>query len=478
MCRHRGLCVLAVGLLGFSCGGSLGLLAADGDVTKKVIQAENAGVSLLQPAAWQPWRQGFQREGPELVCDNGADAQVQRGASQTVSLNQTVAEPVVATVCSRCEGVTGAPDSDYALYLDLVYADGTPLWGQTAPFDTGTHDWQTRKVVIVPEKPIRQISMHLLLRGHGGKAWFRDPTLHVLSTPLGAARFDGVAVATERAPAAGFQVRDVAADSDFVEINKGALGLELDCQQSQAGETTFFDVTLSDTTGKDRAVTLLYSVPVDASGLIWLEDPRRSVPAEPGREYSHTSRFLRVGSSGRLSLYPFGAVSTDSRGVALGIDMLHPAFYRVSYNSATGELYLAYDIGLAPEKPTAHVRFCRFAFDPRQRFRGALARYYDLFPDVFRCRTPEQGLWMPFAKISDVQGWQDFGFKFKEGDNETAWDDEHGIITFRYTEPMTWWMRMPEEVPRTPESALDFARQLAEEKRRSAGPDAVYQRIS
>ena len=30
---------------------------------------------------------------------------------------------------------------------------------------------------------------------------------------------------------------------------------------------------------------------------------------------------------------------------------------------------------------------------------------------------------MPFAKISKVEGWEDFGFKFKEGNDETAWDD-------------------------------------------------------
>ena len=39
--------------------------------------------------------------------------------------------------------------------------------------------------------------------------------------------------------------------------------------------------------------------------------------------------------------------------------------------------------------------------------------------------------------------WQYFFFKFKEVNNETAWVDYHNIITFRYTEPMTWWMRSP-----------------------------------
>ncbi|MFW6163935.1 MAG: hypothetical protein ACODAJ_14290, partial [Planctomycetota bacterium] len=167
--------------------------------------------------------------------------------------------------------------------------------------------------------------------------------------------------------------------------------------------------------------------------------------------------------------YPFGAVATTSDvlkkgqrvGTGLGIDMEYPAFFRVGYNDGSGELFLAYDIGLTPEKPVARLRFCVFHFDAAWGFRSALARYYELFPDAFRCRTPRQGLWMPFVKISEVEGWEDFGFQFKEGNNETVWDDAHGITTFRYTEPMTWWMRMPKDMPRTVDAALAHAKGLA-----------------
>jgi hypothetical protein len=69
---------------------------------------------------------------------------------------------------------------------------------------------------------------------------------------------------------------------------------------------------------------------------------------------------------------------------------------------------------------------------------------------------------MPFARISRLPGWEDFGFRFKEGNDETAWDDEHGILTFRYTEPLTWWMPMPRDMPRTIEAALGEARRQAE----------------
>ncbi len=436
---------------------------ADGTTAKAVLKLRGTAENLLKPDGWQPWQKGFAREGDLFVCHNGADAKVQRGAGQSVVLNQSSPEPIVAVAFSRAEGVTGSADNNYSLYLDLVFTDGTTLWGQAAPFSTGTHDWQRRQVLVLPEKPVKQLSFYMLLRGHGGKAWFRDPQLQVIKSPEGACMFDGVAVVPQKPPREGFQVRDVAAGSDFVRIDREALGLKLDWKTSARAGVTSFDVTVSDTTGKDRAITLVYAAAVEPQQLRWLHDPRRDVPVEPRRQYLNASRF-RVGSNGYLSRYPLAAVAEEGRGLGLGIDMAYPAFYRIGYNSGTGELYLAYDVGLTPEKVAARVRFCRFTFDARWGFRGALARFYGIFPGHFRCRTPRQGLWMPFAKISQVKGWEDFGFRFKEGTGETKWDDRHGIITFRYTEPMTWWMRMPQEMPRTPEAALAEARRLADQQ--------------
>lgn len=436
---------------------------ADGTTAKAVLKSRETSANLLKPDGWQPWQKGFARQRDLFVCDNGADAKAQRGAGQTVTLNQSAPEPVVAVALSKAEGVTGSPDNDYALYLDLVYTDGTNLWGQAAPFGTGTHDWQRRQVLILPEKPVRQVSFYMLLRSHAGKAWFRDPQLQAIDTPEGACMFDGVPVVLDKPPVEGFQVRDVAAGSDFVRIDRQALGLKLDWKTTTQPGVTSFDVTLSDTTGKDRAVTLLYAVPSAAGQLRWLHDPRQSTPIEPRRQYLNAGRF-RVGSNGYLSRYPLAAVALGARGLGLGIDLDFPAFYRTGYNSGTGELYLAYDLGLAPEKPAARLRFCRFTFDADWGFRAALARFYEIFPGHFQCRTPRQGLWMPFAEISRVKGWEDFGFQFKEGTNETRWDDQHGIVTFRYTEPMTWWMRMPEGMPRTLEAALAEARRLADEQ--------------
>ena len=436
---------------------------SDGTPLKKVLAAGHAGENLLDPSAWKPWQKGFERQDDVFICDNASDAQVQRGISQTILLNQAKPEPIVAVAWSKADDVGGGRDSNYSLYLDLVYSDGTPLWGQVAHFNVGTHDWEKAQVVVFPEKPVKSVSFHMLLRQHRGKAFFRDPELRVLKPPAGACLFDGVPVSLSELKIEGFQVRDAAADTDFVRIERNAMGLELECNTEQTGNATFFDITISDTTGNDRAVTVVYTIPVSEEKCLWLEDPRRSMTVDTNREYMNAGRFS-AGANGRLSRYPFAALVNGNQGIGIGIDMDQPAFFRMGYNSEAQELFLAYDIGLAPEKSTARLRFCKFTFDPEWEFRAALARYYEIFPDHFRCRTPEQGLWMPFARISDVNGWQDFGFKFKEGTNETSWDDKNGIITFRYTEPMTWWMSMPKEMPRTLESALAEARRLAVEK--------------
>lgn len=430
--------------------------AQDGRVVKKALKLDQAGENLLKANVWTAWQKGFVRDGDVFVCDNGADATAQRGVLQTVTLNQTKPEPILASAWSRAEGVAGGRDSDYSLYLDLVYTDGTPLWGQVDRFNVGSHDWEQARVIVFPEKPVAKVSFYMLLRNHAGKAWFRDPQMKTVSAFL----FDGVPVQPADTPHEGFLVRDVAAESDFIAIEQNTLDLKLDYRTEDSPGTAFVDATLTDTSGKDRAVTLVYAVPLAGTDQQWLQDPRHNVAAVEGREYINAGRF-DAGANGRLSRYPFGAVASPDSGVAIGIDMAHPAFFRVGYNAGTRELFLAYDIGLTPEKPSATLRFCKFGFAAKEQFRGALAKYYELFPEQFRTRIERQGQWMPFAKISEVKGWEDFGFRFKEGNDETRWDDEHDILTFRYTEPMTWWMSMPKEMPRTLEAAVAEAKRLA-----------------
>ncbi|HPP53205.1 MAG TPA: hypothetical protein PK777_09665, partial [Thermoguttaceae bacterium] len=123
---------------------------ADGQVVKAVLEQQLSGEDLLRPDGWQPYEQGFQKEGEVWVCDNGDDAKARRGLSQQVVLNQKEPAPIIAIASSKAEAVRGNMEGNYAVYLDLRYQDGTPLYGQQAAFAAGSHDWQERRVLVIP----------------------------------------------------------------------------------------------------------------------------------------------------------------------------------------------------------------------------------------------------------------------------------------------------------------------------------------
>jgi len=159
------------------------------------------------------------------------------GAQQTATVDQQ--EPALLAVEgeSKALNVTGGRDSNYSLYVDITYQDGTNLWGQVATFKTGTHDWEFSRCVIEPAKPVRSANVHLLFRQHGGTAWFRK----VRFGPWDAERQeigenllgDGLAPEGGEVPGAwgpyggGFEVEEIAGEGPTVKVSTGAAALEV-----------------------------------------------------------------------------------------------------------------------------------------------------------------------------------------------------------------------------------------------------------
>ena len=391
---------------------------------------------------------GFEREGAEIICDNGTDSTVQRGATWPIVLNQTEAIPFSITAESRMEKEGGRVSRDYSIYLDITYADGSKLYGQAAEFmPSASKGWQKKSVLVQPEKPVKSFSCHLLYRNQPGKVRFRAPVMRQYAGDK-FTMYDTCNVILPKCrklEKPSFLLRDVMACRGFESIEPdgeaGKIALEVNAEKR--GGATLFDVTLKDLSGKDRAVTLVYAVPFAQGGkTIWHADPRTDIELGAGKSGQYRSVRDVGAGEGPLSIWPFGAMTTGGEGIALGIDCTAPAFFRTTANETLRQMFIAFDIGFTKEQPAAHFRFVRFGFPAKQGFRGALAEYQALLPEFSKVRIKEHGLWMAFARISKVEGWEDFGFKIKEGDNEPDWDDAHGILTFHYTEPCTWWMRM------------------------------------
>lgn len=456
---------------------------------------ETAAAGRLE--GWAPWELGYEVD-PEIRqagqtsarCRN-ASATEHRGLTYTVLLNQAVPVPILAECWSRAENVSGGSNGDYSLYLDLEYMDGTPLWGQLAPFRAGTHDWQKRTVQIVPDKPVRTVLVHCIFRQRTGTAWFDAVRLWEQSTPDGAQQYDGVPVSPVAAASewtlptlddlgVALFVRDAAAGSGFVEPEfqslpaaAGELVLEgpiAELQLTVYARLTRLDVGLRvdaevrDSSGRERAVTAVCAHRVEAAGWRWHDDQRTSREIASGQSYRNWVT-VQAGANGMASRYPLASISGPERALAIGVPLDVPRLARFAYEPAARELYAAVDLGLSPATQSfpgrAAFSVVLYPCDPAWGFRAALATYYRLFPQCFVKRTSREGTWMPFTDIATIEGFADFGFQFQEGAPNAAFDEQHGIYSFVYVEPMSLWVAMPAEMERTNERALAQVREQA-----------------
>ena len=428
------------------------------------VEGSGSGRNQLGPK-WKSYDSGFRLDASikrsarsSIHCENAA-GDSSSGAFQSIILNQKSPHAIRATTFSRAENVGPAGIGDYSIYLDIQYADGSWVWGQRFDFDRGMHDWQQGEVMFQPEKPIKQVNMYLLLRKCQGKAWFDDCRFEEVSASDGRALFDNVVVRKLSDPRkfdghpGGFYVRDVAAGSDFIGLDEcKSLGLKLDIRFTDHKDYIRADCDLSDLTGKDRAITVGFAIPIPAKGLRWWHSIRSSEKVTAGGIYSDSVP-IEAGI-GSMSKYPVACLSSAKDSICLSIPMSEPCVYRIGYNGALGWYYIAFDLGLCPEVSDAKFSFIIYKSAPGMR--AAADKYYRIFPEYFTKRVEHEGNWMAFTKVSSVKGWEDFGFAFHEGDNDVAWDAEHGISSFRYTEPMSYWMSMTKDLPRTPEKALEL----------------------
>ena len=479
--------------------------------------------SVEEDSSWVGWQEGFHletavaRTGKRSARCSSDDGKIQYGVYQIVELDQQVPTPIIAEIRSKAEKVSGTPDSGYSLYIDIVYQDGTPLWGRNAPFECGTHGWQRRRVTIVPDKPIKTVNVYGLFRGHTGTAWFDDFLLVQMVLPQGAHRFDSVPVAgvshgrrerqkeltlrtgdgfslaldrntgevVTETGRGGFFVRDFSSQSDFRQpagrarrTRSGAswkakdkqLRLQFEARYTVNGNCIRVDGEVRDLSRSDRAVTVYFTLPADGDGWEWSSDLRNDVTVEAGREYIHGVQ-IGAGATGKMSLYPLTALSGPDRGVGIALPLNVPRLARLAYNSGSRELYAAFDLGLAQDTKNfpsrASFSFVLYAFEPRWRMRAALQKYYELFPESFVKRVKREGTWMPFTDISTIPDFEDFGFAFKEGNNSVHFDEKNGIDSFVYIEPMSHWLPIPEKTQRTYEGALATLRSDADGTRGS-----------
>jgi hypothetical protein len=137
------------------------------------------GKNLLNKK-WKIYKLGIGKvviqEDGTIDCDvTGGTKQDTSGVQQIIVLNQKVAKPIFVSAECKAENVSGKPNNNFAIYMDIKYTDGTPAHGKGLNFTPGTYDWKKFSATFIPKKPIKTISFLLLLRRRSGKASFKKP---------------------------------------------------------------------------------------------------------------------------------------------------------------------------------------------------------------------------------------------------------------------------------------------------------------
>ena len=305
------------------------------------------------------------------------------------------------------------------------------------------------------------------IQGARGKPVGKVTTADGLELSLGSAgEVSQVAVDQTPAGAAGTQpsgllVRDAATEEPPVMVGgrieaRGKelhqtgkvekLGLSVDATYKTAGPYLEVSGTVSDTLGKDRAVTVYLAVPLaDAPWQWWDSVSVSRTKADGMAELSYLEIGVEYGQNGAHSKYPLGAVTWPGRaGLSLAVRMDEPVVHRLAYNPELKLFYVAVDFGLVPEKTVdgrslsqAPFRFLVYRHGPAWGFRSALQRYYGFFPDFFTKRATREGGWFVWGDVSKMEGALEAGFEFHWGPggaDAVKWDNAHNVLALLYIE--------------------------------------------
>jgi hypothetical protein len=252
-----------------------------------------------------------------------------------------------------------------------------------------------------------------------------------------------------------------------------AAGLDVAATVASRPDQLRIDGTVASPTRSTVPFQLRVSIPVDAAGWRWWDDPRHSRAIGPaGRLEDLTQWNLQ-----QTSRYPFNTLSDDRSALSVGLPLDQPRLARTEYSD--GRLSFTFDLGVSPATTVlggarAPFSLVLFRSDPEWGYRAATEKYYRLFPDSFRRRTDvaREGGWFGHVDRSRLDDtWHDFGLGLDMialgagnegvgaggGADLLGWDNARGIYTTAYNHHWGYKHPNPDD-PATPTYAVEMRR--------------------
>ena len=259
-------------------------------------------------------------------------------------------------------------------YIRQYDADGKLCAPQTgAGTRMGTNDWFLVRREFQPTPQTRFVDIYANIYKSHGTCWYDD--FRIIP-----------ADASERT------VDLVLHPRDGTLLGKGA-SQDIDVQTvfREEPDRIRIDVDLKDRTKRNRRIVAGFNIPIDASGWTWWDSihARRAIDKPEVYEWCQRCDL----GQGKLSIYPFSALSGPWCGVSLGVPLDQgPRIWRVAYDHAARQLKVRFYLGLSQETEKfpgkADFSFILYRHDPRWGLRATAKRFYGFYPEHFVKRFP------------------------------------------------------------------------------------------
>ncbi len=327
----------------------------------------------------------------------------------------------------KTQGVGGT----YGPAVRLVELDANKNWLRQTnlEFDKGTANWTRKQITFQTGINTSWVYVYANIWNGYGTFWMDDvrleqffgPTVY-LTGPL--IKNDATGIVTQRT-----RVNDI--DFTFTYVPRGRY-IELH------GE-------VQDLKGKDRALQMMYNLPVNAGGWKWGDYIRGSRVITENIYYENV---YKLGETRTQSIYPFSSIYNTKQGIGIAVPMDVPRIYRMGYYLGGGS-YIQYDFGLSSRTLNIRPGHANFSFiiykidEPEWGFRSVVKKYYELYPRFFEKRNTKEGLVAFRTDLTKINNISDFGIMFDESaikeTNNLMFDNLNNISALKYEKQYGYW---------------------------------------
>ncbi|MCX7598910.1 MAG: carbohydrate binding domain-containing protein, partial [Armatimonadetes bacterium] len=307
---------------------------------REVELCPNGGFEQLEGGAPVAWSVGADWALDDAVAHSGTRSmrvsipgpEPQRSGSLSVDVAVKPNTPYRVSMWMRTEG--GAPYF-YIVQMDAAGADRRDYPQICVSHARTRSDWFQLMHSFVTAPFCRKLRVYTNLWEQTGEAWVDDVSVVSLEDDY----------VTPQKLLSGTPKATGAAAALKCTYNAPESNLRLTATYQGRADHILVDAELEDTSGRDRAVTVSFRLPIQAQGWTWFDDIHNAQRIEPGILYGagrlHSDR--RV-----ISLYPFACLGNEKVALGLAAPMDWPRPFRLCYEAGKG-FYVNYEFGLTRE---------------------------------------------------------------------------------------------------------------------------------